>query len=588
MNGSLHLPLLRIPAANGARASRPPGSVLRLLAAACLWLGFFTLHAPASVSTTMNEGNHELGIEFPNGVQTRYAFHPVRLTAVNGGSRPVAWQVRIREQVYNQDGLSLNPSGHVERIVVEPGRTVERNLLVAIGRYEEQSRWSRLQVVVTTPQGDTRNWSPSSRSSSSSGRVTSPALLTNEAADALRDAPHVTEDFHGRLDPNAAARDWRGFSAFSTLVLRPEDWHEMSPSVRTAVGDWARMGGHLQFIGGMPGDAPAPDVPGSPRRGLGGVHPPPDGDGNRPRMRDLPAVAAADANHTPSFAAMRLGLHTIQPWLGERGKDLLTDRFVIWPMVAVLVVFFIMITPVNLFVLAPSRRRHLLFRTIPAISLAACVLLALAVALGDGVGGRGERFVWIESRPGAENREFITQWQASRCGALARTAFTVPDAAYIAPISPPGSTVSLRVAGDRLEAGGGWFTSRANQTHFLQAARPGRGRIEWQPGGGAPHAVATFDFPLRNVYALGEDGTWWHAASMKQGERTELEPVDAEVALARIEEITEKYPHSEGIHAMARRPGHYIAFTDSPSAIESLRSIRWSDTGVVTGLLATP
>ena len=545
--------------------------------------------AEASTSHLFSEDGQSLTVEFPNGYQPRYGFHPVRFTAVNAGPQTVVWDVNLSEQRMH-DG-TLNDLGHRERIIVPPERTVEREVLVAIGRNEENPSWGSLQVRVTTPQGQNRQWGPShygNRRSRTGVNVS--ALLTRQAADMLKNAPEESENYHGRLNPTAASRDWRGYAAFALVVLTPEDWETMAPSARTALGDWTRMGGHLQFVGGMPADAPAPDVPGETARGLGGVHPPPTTDNdNQPAFNNLPAISEASKSDSPAIAAMKLGESQLHAWLGRINPDILRDRFVIWPMVIVLIVFFIMITPINLFVLAPSRRRHRLFRTIPAISLTACGLLALAVGLGDGVGGKGERLVWIESRPGAENREFITQLQASRSGALLGTRFTVPDAAYLAPLRPPGSRVTLRVEGNQLEAGGGWFTSRATQAQFLQAARPGRGRIEWMASNpSSPQAVATFDFPLRDVFVHHTDGTWWHAPTMPQGETTTLRAMEEDEVLAKLESLFNTHPMAGIIETMAQRPGHYIAFTDAPSAIESLRSIRWRDTGLVTGVLATP
>lgn len=560
----------------------------RAIAVACVLLVSVS-HADASERNLFTEGGQSLTVELSNGHQARYGFHPVRLTAVNAGSQSVVWDISVHDQ--GMDDRTLNGLGHRERIVVPPERTVERDLLVAIGRNEERPGWSYLQVGVVTPSGESRYWRPSNSSGGRHGTgVNVSALLTNQAAGALSLAPGSSDNYHGRLNPAAASRDWRGYAAFSLIVLTPEDWETMAPAARTALGDWARMGGHLQFVGGMPGDAPTPDVPGETTRGLGGVHPPPTPeDDNQPRFDKLPAVNAANQSNSPAIATMKLGESVLRSWLGRVNADLIFDRFIIWPMVLVLMVFFVMITPINLFVLAPSRRRHRLFRTIPVISLTACALLAVAVGVGDGVGGKGERLVWIESRPGTENREFITQWQASRCGALIGTGFTVPDAAYLAPLRAPGSRVTLRVEGDRLEAGGGWFTSRATQAHFLQAARPGRGRIEWVgSASNAPQAVSTFDFPLRDVFVLHTDGAWWHAPIMRQGETTALQPMDADAVLAKLETALDAFPMAKEIQSMALRPGHYIAFTDAPPAIASLRSVRWNDTGIVTGVLATP
>ena len=563
-------------------------SRIRSIAAASVWLIIHS-HLGAATQNPFTEGGQSLNVEFPNGYQSRYGFHPVKLTAVNTGAQPAVWEIRVNEQ--GMRDRTLNDLGHRERIVVPPKRTIERELLVAIGKNEERASWSYLQVQVITPSGETRSWHPDSNPGNSSyNRGTAPALLTPQAAAMLMQAPGPDDDYHGRLNPASASGDWRAYAAFSVVALTADDWQAMTAAARGALGDWTRMGGHLQFLGGMPEDAPAPDVSGQPARGLGGVHPPPESrSGNRASFSDLPAAVPVVKSLSPPHESMRSGESLLIPWLQGKDADLLRDRFTVWPMVLVLIAFFVMITPINLFVLAPTRRRHRLFRTIPVISLSACALLALAVGLGDGLGGRGQRLVWIESRPGTENRQYITQWQASRCGALIGAGFTVPDAAFLAPLRAPASRVTLSVAGDRLDAGGGWFTSRATQSHLLQAARPGRGRIEWVTRDqAAPTAVSTFDFPLRDVYLRSADGSWWMAAAMRQGETTTLQRVELKQVNDVINASIHDFPQESDIRSMAHRPGHFIAFTDQPPAIATLSSVRWRDTGIVTGALANP
>jgi len=536
-----------------------------------------------------SEGDQSLTVELPLGSSPRYGFHPVKITATNGGTDTVAWDISISEMGMNE--RSVNSRGHRERIAVPPQRTAERELMVGMGRRDQHS-WSYRQVEVILPSGMKQSWNPTNGSGSTNmAGVPVPVLISNRAGTITSGIPSSNDDFHGRMDAASAPGDWRGYAAYSAVVLTADDWQSMSVAARTALGDWARMGGHLQFVDELPTDAPATDVPGKSARGMGGVHGPSTmiGDGRR-AFQNLPGTVDAKMSEHPATEAVRTGEHSlIQNWLADKQPDLLRERFTIWPMVLVLVVFFVVMAPINLFVLSPSRRRHRLFRTIPVISIAACVLLALAVGLGDGVGGRGQRLVWIESRPGSENRQFITQWQASRCGALIGTSFTVPDAAFLAPLRDPGGSVTLRVEGDRLEAGGGWFTSRATQAQFLQAARPGRGRIEWSAkNADAPSAVSTFDFPLRDVFAVRDDGTYWHAPVMRQGETTTLHRVELKQVNDSINAAIRNLPQEADIRNMAHRTGHFIAFTDAPPAIPSLRSVRWKDTGIVTGAIATP
>ena len=133
-------------------------------------------HADASAHNLFSEGDQSLSVELPNGHQSRYGFHPVKLTAVNAGSQTVVWDISVNGR--GMDDRTLNDLGHRERIMVPPERTVERDLLIAIGRNEERPGWGSLQVRVVTPSGETRHWNPGNRSGGSRGTGVS-ALLTN-------------------------------------------------------------------------------------------------------------------------------------------------------------------------------------------------------------------------------------------------------------------------------------------------------------------------------------------------------------------------------------------------------------------------
>src|SRR5690606_21574539 len=64
--------------------------------------------------------------------------------------------------------------------------------------------------------------------------------------------------------------------------------------------------------------------------------------------------------------------------------------------IGVLVLFAIIVGPVNLFVFAKVGKRHRLFITTPIISLATSLLLVGLIILQDGFGGSGFRRVLME------------------------------------------------------------------------------------------------------------------------------------------------------------------------------------------------
>ena len=534
---------------------------------------------------TFRDGALQLDVHLPTGYVPRYGFVPVLVTATNPTQGNAHWAITLLQ---NTRGQAINPGGHRETVTAGPGQTIERQILVATGEATNQPGWQNIVIRVVTPSGDARSRNLSwSRGSSD---ISTPILSGPAAATVIEFAPDTRGDsLHSRLDIHAAPGDWRGYTRFEVIALTRAEWQDLPPVARSALGDWTRFGGHLQFIDLMPPDAPETDNPNSFARGLGGVHRPPEPESQKYAVRELPAVKTASKARSPASAATFASAATMRAWLEGERWELVRDRFRTWPMLLVLLVFVVMVAPVNLFVLAPSKRRHRLFLTTPIISLAACSILVVAVLLGDGIGGNGERAIWIESRPGDENRHFITQWQASRSGALLSNRFTVEDAAYIAPMMAPGGTTHLEVGAHRVQGSGGWFTSRAAQAHFLQATRPGRGRLEWsQRDPDSPSVVSTFDFPLRDVYFTLDGETWWHAPEMLQGSAATFTRIDATAATRALTRQLVSFPHRNTIRDQAARAGHFIAFTDTPPAIDTLRSIRWQDAGVVTGLIATP
>ena len=225
-------------------------------------------------------------------------------------------------------------------------------------------------------------------------------------------------------------------------------------------------------------------------------------------------------------------------------------------------------------------------KTIPVISIIACIALAVAVFVADGTGGEGKRIVLIEVQHGTDNRQYINQWQASQCGAIFGNRFQIKDQAYISPINIAGSQATLDVSSDLVDANGGWFSSRSAQSHRLKAVRASRGRIEWSvDSGDSPTIVSTFNFPLTDILIKDKQDSWWHASSVKQGQAVTLKPIKLGMANDKINASIENIPLESDVRNLAHRSGHFIAFTDSPPAIETLNSIDWTDTGVITGPL---
>ena len=71
--------------------------------------------------------------------------------------------------------------------------------------------------------------------------------------------------------------------------------------------------------------------------------------------------------------------------------------------ILILIIFSIIVGPVNLFVFAKSGRRHRLFFTTPLISLIAALLVLTFILFEDGVGGQGRRMLVMDLESAAND-----------------------------------------------------------------------------------------------------------------------------------------------------------------------------------------
>jgi len=580
------MPFFTLPQRHPNPARRPHGILSAL---------FFAVIANGLASAQQHEFSDQkqtLRIEFPNGHEPQYGFQLIRLTATNLSHRKANWEVVLREEGIQHRQRRTNSGERFEILTVPPGATVQREFMMALGsKLSPYGDWNDFEVNVVMPSGLRDSWSDRTSVDTEMDLRGAyiPTLYGQTTPQWVRETRAHFEG-NGVMKPLNASTDWRAYTPYGIVILSVAEWESMPQDAKLAIGDWVRLGGNLQFVNGsgLPADAPATDTPGGKTCGLGTVYGPPSPNGRGLDYESLAVVRNMKA-FPPAIEASKSGESVLTEWLREWSPDLLNKQFTIWPVILVLIVFFVMVTPVNLFVLAPSRQRHRLFRTIPVISLAACLALAAAVLMGDGFGGKGTRLVHIESRAGNENRHYISQWQSSHCGAIFGSGFTISDAAFIAPVSELGSEMNVHIEADRVECGGGWFSSRSSQSQFLQTVRSSRGRIEWTPNpDGAPTIVSTFEFPLQNLYVRDDDGGWWHAPSVQQGETITPTKVEDKKAWEQIHKSTASIPCEDPILSMAERKGHYIAFTSAPSAIRTLDSIDWNDIGIVTGQLARP
>jgi hypothetical protein len=527
------------------------------------------------------------------GQPPAYGWVPVVFELTNPSPRSVTWGIKQQNYGY-AGGLTRNFS-----LTCAPGESRTTTVLFACGEAVAGSnnyRYGGSRVL---------NLSASSDGSSTSGRLGDWGSGNLQGNVALVDTT-VLDQVHGLreewvgFDASLAPVDWRAYQGFTYLVLADTKWRALPPGARLALTTWVKTGGMVTIIATDPASTPA--TLGLPATAAGGT-------GTACGLGHLRVATESEAGDLQQFVDAHAFPMANRVWdsgdsrMGNwenRAPTLFPPQNQGWLnllMLGVVLVFAVIIGPINLFLIAPAARRHRLFFSVPVISLATVLLLLLAVLLGDGLGGKGTRFVLIENRPGeGENTNHLVQYQTSRCGVMFTTGFTAPGSVFLEGLAPANSSrrsdgdFQLLPEAEGVRASGPWFASRTRQHFRLAAVAPTRGRIELAGTGADAKLTSTFEFPLETLFFSTDGETWWQASNLKPGEPAGVVSLAKTKCAEEIEAALKQAPEELALRVdrLRQRPRHFVAFTSAPAAIATHGAIRWTDHGVVTGPLVAP
>ncbi|HSJ02530.1 MAG TPA: hypothetical protein VK956_08760, partial [Verrucomicrobium sp.] len=258
-----------------------------------------------------------------------------------------------------------------------------------------------------------------------------------------------------------------------------------------------------------------------------------------------------------------------------------------------IVIFGLLVGPLNLFWLAGAKRRHRLFWTTPALSLAGSALLVALMILQDGTGGSGARMVLVTLLP-EQKKLAVTQEQVARTGVLIGGTFPVAEAGWMLPLDLDNEQRGGYNSSDRGRASffddgqnrwGDWFSSRSVQGHLLRSVRPSRASVELFPDAdptAPPSVVSSVEVSLAKLFVVDDASRYWVAEDVGTGEKKVLRPAtknDYQAWLrSRVQDLAGPViQHS--INEMKARPGTIFAEAADPSrlAVPTLNAIRWND-----------
>ena len=384
------------------------------------------------------------------------------------------------------------------------------------------------------------------------------------------------------LDPLLMPSDWRGLAGFEGIVLAASEWRDLAAGPRAALLDWVAQGGHLVLA--YEEETAPPDLAALPSSRGGG------------KILIRPVIGLEDeltewlkAASKP-IASMALQDYNWK-WAPAQAVGNPEPPYLL--ILIFVVLFALIIGPLNFLVLAPAGRRHRLFWTTPAISLAASILTGVFITIREGAGGRGQRFEALLVLP-EERRAVLWQEQISRTGVLFSSSFPSDNSAVLLPIEIRSENQTPRprrraesifaLAGSQWS--GDWFRSRTTQAQLLTALAPQRERLDVSWENGVPSATSSFARPLDMVFYFSpnpEGATIWQGRDLKPGQKTVLTPATMPAYLSwRERTLIEAGPviRDRLSRFEAQRGGHkFFANTLSASAIATLGEIIWSDTG---------
>ena len=493
-------------------------------------------------------------------------------------------------------------------LAARPGEVLTRDLLVRLPPVTSSSAYpgysNNFQVKLTGSIGESSGYL-SREIPGDEPAVLMSATLERANGIALSEALHQRktaatssgynpfrsgQSIGAKFDPNQAPTEWLAFSGFDTILLTDADWTALAPASRNAILEWVRLGGSLIVHGPQGATAAGLGLPagdsgfGRCELGVVGRDLKVDPGATLDRIRALPGGESLAQSSTTHYQ----GHWPLQNRFGVK-----TFNYGI--LLAVLLVFGVLVGPLNVFVFAKSGKRHRLFITTPLIALATSAVLVGLIILEDGFGGSGIRRVLMEVRPdGGRNSAYIHQEQFSRTGIIGSSRFTVDPVCEFSPVpiaasrwarfssSATGGTFNLQPSGSTMEASGDWWESRSEHGHVLSAVMPTRGRIERGQDGSL---VSTFDFPIDRLF-LFENGQWSEATAVTTGQPFTAKPVEFNTATAVLGEEAKDFAsrHENLLNRMMLRPGHFVAITGAAPGIDTQPGIRWRRTRtVITG-----
>ena len=428
------------------------------------------------------------------------------------------------------------------------------------------------------------------------------------------------DDSMAEFKPNDLPADWRAYAGYDALILTGAEFKAMAPGAKLAIDQWVRSGGHLIVLDQNNEASKSPSassdfriVPGEKSK-LGRLLA--DSLTDRQDGFGLKTIVAArsprEVGAGDLMMILQSGKKTLAKIHDEQyhsnwkvGRELGSRSLGTGLVLFGLMIFAVVVGPVNLFVLAKATRRHRLFFTTPIISLTASLLMVGLIILSDGFGGDGTRAIAIEVGSSDDKTATVIQEQFSRSGILFSSGFDLDDQSVLNPVKPPitemnradsaYSTGTFQLQVSRKEDGwkysGDLFESRSEQAQLIRSVIPSREGLALVSGPGESLKLAsTFAYSVGPVFYTDASGEIWQTDSIAPGESATLQRSGVDARSSALNKAVFRFAksHRSVLENMFQRKDSFAALAEAAPGVDTHPSIDWQESPVViTGLAKT-
>lgn len=330
--------------------------------------------------------------------------------------------------------------------------------------------------------------------------------------------------------------NWLSYSRYDGVVVTADDLRSMPAEVRTAVAQYAECGGSLLVLGA---DAPLPGK-WKPLEPEGRLTPHAAGFGDcftlgRTTLLKWPAEEwhpVLRSWHRSRDAGQRENT----PVEAHRKFPVVEDVGVpVKGLLVLMILFALVIGPLNLFFLARRKRKLWQFWTVPLVSVVTCLGVFAYMAITEGWQGRArmEGFTVLDE---TTRRATTIGWSAYYTPLLSGGGFhfsPATEVAYQNGEERTGGYYRRRSGGSSLtidwtrdqHLASGWVTPRVPSHFAVRKGETRRERVTIGRGAdGKPEAVNGLGADLTELWYCDEKGTLHRAANVPAGGRATLEP----------------------------------------------------------------